>query len=84
MINTHVESNIHAPVLLNNLLNSWKRDKMIGKPHIFSLFRNLFNKFSNTWSHILYAPNVKEAGGILISTGPNEQIIFPGIFICPI
>ena len=34
---------IHAPVLLNlfNLLR--KRDKMLGKPHILSLFPNLFN-----------------------------------------
>ena len=43
-----MESYIHAPVLLNlsNMLQ--KRDKMLGKPRILSLFPNSFNKFNKT------------------------------------
>ena len=43
-----IESNIRAPALLKlvNLLR--KRDKMLGNPHILSLFPNLFNKFIKT------------------------------------
>ena len=43
-----LETNIHAPVLLNLLNLLRKSDKMIGKPHILSLFSNLFNKFNKT------------------------------------
>ena len=46
MIN--IESNIHALVLLNLLNLLQKRDKMLGKPRILSLFPNLFNKFNKT------------------------------------
>ena len=45
-----IETNIHAPVLLNLLNLLRKRDKMLGKPHILSLFPNLFNKFNRTWA----------------------------------
>ena len=39
---------------LLNLLNKLsKRDKMQGLPHILSLFRNEFNKFSNTGTQML-------------------------------
>ena len=38
-----MESNIHDAVLLNLLEKS---DKLLGKPHILSLFLNLFNKFN--------------------------------------
>ena len=41
-----IESNIRAPVLLNLLNSLQKRDKMLGKPHIWSLFPNSFNKFN--------------------------------------
>ena len=37
-----------AHVLLNLLNELRKRDKMLGKPRILSLFRNKFNKFNNT------------------------------------
>ena len=36
-----IESNIHAPVLLNLLNSLRKRDKMLGKLHILSLFPQL-------------------------------------------
>ena len=45
-----VESNIPASVLLNLLNSLQKSDKMLGKPHILSLFLNLFNKFNKTWA----------------------------------
>ena len=56
-----------AHVLLNLLNELGKRDKMLGKPHILSLFRNEFNKFNNTRarlldstvSHFSYAPLIK-------------------------
>ena len=39
---------------LLNLINSLhKRDKMLSKPRILSLFRNEFNKFNNTGARIL-------------------------------
>ena len=41
-------STMSAHVLLNLLNKSRKRDKMLGKPRILSLFLNLFNKFNNT------------------------------------
>ena len=41
-----IESYIHAPVLLNLLNSLPKRDKMLGKPHILSLFPNMFNEFN--------------------------------------
>ena len=37
-----------AHVLLNLLNELGKRDKMLGKPCILSLFCNKFNKFNNT------------------------------------
>ena len=37
-----------AHVLLNLLNELRKRDKMLGKPRILSLFPNSFNKFNNT------------------------------------
>ena len=42
-----------AHVLLNLLNSLRKRDKMLGKPRIFSLFRNEFNKFNNTRARTL-------------------------------
>ena len=37
-----------------HVLNSLrKRDKMLGKPHILSLFPNSFNKFNNTGARML-------------------------------
>ena len=42
------EYNIHALVLLNLLNSLRKRDKMLGKPRILSLFPNSFNKFNKT------------------------------------
>ena len=54
-----IESNI--PVLLNLLNTLWKRDQMLGKRRILSLFTNSFNKFNkNMCAHIkyeLYEPN---------------------------
>ena len=46
-----IKSNIPAPVLLN-LKNLPKRDKMLGKPHISSLYPNSFNKFNKTGAHM--------------------------------
>ena len=43
-----LESNIHAPVLLNLLNLLRKRDKMLDKPRILCFFRKLFNKFNKT------------------------------------
>ena len=43
-----IESNIRALVLLNLLISLRKRDKMLGKPRILSLFPNSFNKFNKT------------------------------------
>ena len=40
-------------VLLNLLNELRKRDKMFGLPSILSLFRNSFNKFSNTGASML-------------------------------
>ena len=45
---TLMSSKICAPVLLNLLNLLQKRDKMLGKPHILSLFLNSFNKFNKT------------------------------------
>ena len=42
-----------AAVLLNLLNELRKRDKMLGKPCILSLFRNFFNKFNNTGALML-------------------------------
>ena len=44
-----IETNTHAPILMN-LLNMLQRsDKIMSKPHILSPFLNLFNnKFINT------------------------------------
>ena len=42
-----------AHVLLNLLNSLRKRDKMLGKPRILSLFRNEFNKFNNTRARML-------------------------------
>ena len=47
-----IESNVPALVLLNLLNSLQKRDKMLGKPCILSLFPNLFNKFNKTGSSI--------------------------------
>ena len=46
-------SYISAHVLLNLLNELGKRDKMRGLPSILSLFRNRFNKFSNTRARML-------------------------------
>ena len=43
-----IQSNMHAPVLLNFLKLLRKRDKMLDKPHMLSLFPNLFDKFIRT------------------------------------
>ena len=40
-------------VLLNLLNSSWKKDKMLGKPHILSLFLNFFNKFNKAQALML-------------------------------
>ena len=42
-----------AQVLLNLLNKLRKRDKMLGKPRILSLFCNMFNKFNNTGARML-------------------------------
>ena len=42
-----------AHVLLNLLNELGKRDKMRGLPSILSLFRNEFNKFTNTRARML-------------------------------
>ena len=42
-----------AHVLLNLLNELRKRDKMLGKPHILSLFHNKFNIFNNTRARML-------------------------------
>ena len=42
-----------AHVLLNLLNLQRKRDKMLSKPHILSLFCNEFNKFNNTRAGML-------------------------------
>ena len=42
-----------ARVLLNLLNMLRKRDKMLGKPCILSLFLNSFNKFNNTRAGML-------------------------------
>ena len=39
---------MNAHVLLNLLNKLGKRDKMLGKPSILSLFPNVFNKLNNT------------------------------------
>ena len=51
-----------AFVLLNLLNSLRKRDKMLGKPRILSLFRNEFNKFNNTRARILDV--VMGSGGV--------------------
>ena len=43
-----IEYNSGAPVFLNLLNSLQKRDKMLHKPHILSLFPNSFNKFNKT------------------------------------
>ena len=40
-------------ILLNLLNELGKRDKMVGKPRILSLFRNEINKFNNTRAGML-------------------------------
>ena len=45
----NIESKILPPALLN-LFNLWKRDKMLSKPCILSVFLNLFNPFNKTWA----------------------------------
>ena len=42
-----------AHVLLNLLNSSRKKDKMLGKPRILSLFPNSFNKFNKTRARML-------------------------------
>ena len=42
-----------AHVLLNLLTELGKRNKKLGLPSILSLFRNEFNKFNNTITHML-------------------------------
>ena len=42
-----------AHVLLNLSNKLRKKDKMLGKPCILSLFLNLFNKFDNTEAWVL-------------------------------
>ena len=44
---------MRANVLLNLLNPLLKRDKMLGKPRILSLFHNEFNKFNNTRAGML-------------------------------
>ena len=43
-----IEPNIRTLVLLNLLNSLRKNDKMLGKPHISSLFPNSFNEFNKT------------------------------------
>ena len=48
------ESNIRARVLLSLLNSLRKRDKMLGKPRILSLFLSSFNKFkTNMSTHVI-------------------------------
>ena len=54
------ESNIRALVLLNLLNSLRKRDKMLGKPRILSLFPNLFNKFINRSTHVRSNMNMRD------------------------
>ena len=46
LVKPYLSSNIRALVLLNLLNSLRKRDKMLGKPRILSLFPNWFNKFN--------------------------------------
>ena len=41
-----------AHVILNLLKELGKRDQMLSKPRILSLFPNLFNKFNNKRAHM--------------------------------
>ena len=46
---SHFYANFHEFLL--NLLNSLgKKDELLGKPHILSLFPHSFNKFNKTWA----------------------------------
>ena len=49
-----VESRIRTPVLLNLLNVLRKKDKMLGKPRILSLFPNLFYKFNTTYMSCIF------------------------------
>ena len=48
LVALHRGSYMSAHVLLNLLNELGKRDKMLGRPCILTLFRNLFKKFNNT------------------------------------
>ena len=52
-ITLNIGSYMSAHVLLNLLNELRKSNKMLGKPHILSLFLNSFNKFNNIGEHML-------------------------------
>ena len=51
MLKLNVESNIHAPVLLNLSKLSQKRDKLLGKTYISSLFQISTTHLINSIKH---------------------------------
>ena len=51
MLKLNVESNIHAPVLLNLSKLSQKRDKLLGKTYISSLFQISTTPLINSIKH---------------------------------
>ena len=48
-IGLSIKTMLNDPWFLVNSLQK-KRDKMLGKPHILSLFPNMFNKINKTWA----------------------------------
>ena len=62
-----------AHVLLNILNLLQKRDKMLGKPRILSLFRNKFNTFNNTGAQMLFS-NYHTTLKCLKSHFPRENV----------
>ena len=44
---------LHKCSCFNELYELGKRDKMLGKPRILSIFRNEYNKFNNTRTRLL-------------------------------
>ena len=52
MLKLNVESNIHAPVLWNLSKLSQKRDKLLGKTYISSLFQISTTHLINSIKHV--------------------------------
>ena len=64
-----MESNISAPVLLNLLHRSEKkRDKMLDRPRILSLFLNSLNKFNKTLALMSYITGRRSSGRFRIGS----------------